>query len=338
MEKRPLSVVDSSEDSDEPGVSRDVHKHHHQQVHLNRDHRIHDTVSNTTPVIATTTGTTLGGLATPSTAVDTDEPIETTTGQEITFTFPSPTTVAPELKNEKMMTTTGLQKVSNRTYSRGKKGSRRQKLKDPGVNRTDADEGDNFRRRKVHHQRRNGTILTNSVHDDAVSVNTTDNVETISTLPETTPLNKHHHHHHHHHQEKESHSTVPSVTPPPTFSTEKSIAAETGDVVEHADKPIQGKKYEETTGTKTITFGTSYMQSSHSVPTSLSTGSIREHQTTPKSIQHVRKQPMATVTTTPRTLRAPRNRTGGGLGPARIDVTIVEPSDRKYKPGKLILQ
>lgn len=333
MDKRPHLVVDGSEDSDEPRGSRKLHKQHHQRVHLNRHHKKWDkTIPSTSGTTATPT-TTITSTATPlstfaASSTRINESLKTSAAQETTFTFSPVTTEAPNLEEEKVVVPE-FQKTTNGTLSRGRKGPRRQKFKEFGVNRTDIDEGGNHRRRKGHHHRRNNTILTNSVHDDVVGVNLTDNVETATLLPETTPL-----HRHHHHRPKEPQITVSSSTRPTTSTTEKIGTGEKiPSVMEDAEVPVHEENHADATGRVNTPSNTLPTVSSDSMPATTSTPTISQGQTTTRISSHGRRQPSVPVVTTPRTLKTPKNRTSGGLGPARIDVTIVEPSDRKYKPG-----
>ncbi|XP_046616752.1 extracellular sulfatase SULF-1 homolog isoform X1 [Neodiprion virginianus] len=328
MNMRP-HIADDDEDAEEPGGARKFHKQHHQKLHLNRHHRKYEKITpNTSP-----TSTTEASAKTPMSTIgahstSTKESPKTLASQETTSPLLPTTTEVPKLVQEEGLPSTAevQQRATNGTFSRGRKGPRRPKVqKDVGENMNDTDEERaNHRRRKVHHHKKNSTILTNSVHVDVAGVNLPETIET-TVQQEVTPL------HRHGHRQKHISIGVSTPTTSTLSPTDKFYDVEAPLVLEDTDASMEEERNhsEDHAG---VTFAP---ETRHTEPSS-STIPPTTHailRPTSKNPPHARGQISLTTTTTPRTFRPLKNRTTGSLGPARIDVTILEPPDRKYKQG-----
>lgn len=185
-----------------------------------------------------------------------------------------------------------------------KKQPRRQKTKETSTNRTEIEDDKPQKRRKTHHHRnKNNTLFTNSIHDDGLHVNTTD--ATLSTRDYTTERHNY------------KFTTVPT-----TFTETNTRQGEIADVSRSNEDPTTESVTElETTVTITSTRTTEVPKSSLTI-------------TKVTSLDQSRNTFTAIPTTTSPVKRYPKtqkNRTSGILGPARIDVTILETPERKHK-------
>ncbi|XP_012259560.2 extracellular sulfatase SULF-1 homolog isoform X1 [Athalia rosae] len=334
MNIRPIIIA--GEGSDDPQGSEDSRKtsKHHQRVHVNRHHKKYDKI--TIPLTSTTSLPTTNAKLPPDTSAvsssEAGDSMRTSLNeQETTFSILTSTTesVSRFEEDEKVAGIADqTQKINSGVLSRGRKGPRRQKIKETVNNRTtETDDDKGYRRRKVHSHRKNNTILTNSVHDDLhATVNLTDNIDVIIP-PETTPL------HRHHHRQKQPPTIVgsSSFSPPNPTHTTFSPTQKLTDKTEDSSKEDAHPKVTDAVTLVTETIQTEPTTTPMTPPTQ--TPRQQTHDTLPRVTLHSRKQPAVLVTTTPKTLGALKNRTSSGLGPARIDVTIVEPANRKHKQG-----
>jgi len=306
MIKRP-QFSDNEEKLADAEETRGSHKAHHHSLkgHASRHHKKHDKIAHTTDFITNTTTQSVTKInTTPS-----DEKISTTEEKPDKYSSSSIETSTTEIIAETSATTI-------LTTVRPKKPPRRQKIKETSMNRTEIEEDKPQRRRKTHHHRRNNTLLTNSVHDDVPRVNTTyvTSDVTLSTQNPTT-------HERHNHK---------FMTVPATTITEVSTV-------------IQGTQYSEVSSnfSEDHTTESIAITESGTTITMTSTHMTELSKTNPidKSFTRPRNISIMLSTTTPSMKKYPKvqkNKTSGILGPARIDVTILESPDRKHKQGTIM--
>ncbi|XP_029158423.1 extracellular sulfatase SULF-1 homolog [Nylanderia fulva] len=187
------------------------------------------------------------------------------------------------------------------TTLKPKKTTRRHRTKETSANRTEVEEDKTQRRRKVHHHhRKNNTLLTNSVHDDIPHANTTDISDVASSTTAQDPAMT---------REARRYTTVPTTV----------------DVFRTSSDFNQDRTTESIAITESGTTGTS-MYTTENIPRTSSFVGKGSSSNRPRNTS-------LTQTTTPlprKYSKIPRNRTGT-LGPARIDVTILEAPERKHK-------
>lgn len=342
---RPQNVDDqSSEDREGNDGVEKMRKHNQERTHLNRHHKKYEKTIVSTP--------------TTSISVDEDEDDESkkkilaSVQDEKILLTDQPTTISKTITESSKIDIEDIEIVdeqhktiiNNVTISnRGKKGHRRQKFKESGNNRTSIEEERINRRKKINnnqnHNRRNNTVFTNSVHDDIIgSVNLTDNIQTVTTLPETTLTHRHNHHNHRHKETaKVSLSSTSSTISPNPKTLDEEIP-----IVNQEDTELSIEEEQELTDHFTNLPDTTLLVETTTVTTlsndtSTQTVLVPKIRNTETSYSRDRGQSSTFMfTTTQRSVKNLRNRTSGGLGPARIDVTILEPSDRKYKQGEII--
>ncbi|CAG5097533.1 Similar to Sulf1: Extracellular sulfatase SULF-1 homolog (Drosophila melanogaster) [Cotesia congregata] len=252
------------------------HHHHHHNKNHTRHHKKHDKL----PVSTTGSSTQVYYSSTTSFSSTSSG----STSEEITET-PAPEGLdrSYDSATQGKITTSELPRTTTvPTTIKAKKSSRRQKINKDNVD-VRTDEEDKPRRRKIHHHKlnkfnnsiNNNTLLTNSVNDNNLNVNS-------NVSSDNWPIR----------EEKES----------------------TVDVIKN-----NVKDYSTTARQSVSTTPMSTRASTTASPTTTTTT------TTPAT---------TTTITTKKPLKIIKNRTG--LGPARIDVTILEPPDRKHKqPGSM---
>ncbi|XP_020282354.1 extracellular sulfatase SULF-1 homolog isoform X2 [Pseudomyrmex gracilis] len=289
MIKRPLFFVDNEEKLGDAGEPHKTH-HHPPKGLVGRHHKKHDksTTNESTAKISTT----------PS-----YEKVSVTEVKIDKYsTTPSETSFIAEIVTETPVTT-----VSSTV--KPKKQPRRQKTKETSTNRTEIEDDKPQRRRKTHHHRnKNNTLLTNSIHDDSLHVNTTD--ATLSTRDYTT----------------EGHSykfTTVTTAFTETNTRQEEIADVSRSNIFNEDSTTESVTELETTVTITSTRTTEVPRSSLTITKVTSPDRSRNTFTaTPTTTLPVKRYP-----------KTQKNRTSGILGPARIDVTILETPERKHKPA-----
>lgn len=199
----------------------------------------------------------------------------------------------------------------------------------------EADEDRTHRRRKVHHHRKNNnTLLTNSVHDDTLNLTLTDvdgtTSSSISSSSSTTAASSALPHRHHHLQNKYSTTTASD----PTSRSEGEHLFSQGLDRAATESIAQTTNY--TTSTESISATPTevnriapveQIQYSSTTETTLSTSSTVQTSTTANATAE------SSTTTTKRPQKIHRNKNHSTLGPARIDVTILESADRRHKQG-----
>jgi len=206
------------------------------------------------------------------------------------------------------------------TTIKPKKTPRRQKIKETSANRTEIEEDKPQRRRKVHHHRKNNTLLTNSVHDDVPRVNTTETSDALSSTRDPT-------------SERQTYGRQKFTTVPTTIAETSTMRQEFIDVSRissdlNQDHITESIPVSESGTTATMTS----IHTTENVPRTSAT--IGKGSSSNRS----RSTSLTVPTTTPlprKYSKVQRNRTSGILGPARIDVTILEAPDRKHKQGKI---
>lgn len=310
-------------DAEEPRTSHKPH-HHPPKNHVNRHHKkydktVHTITDHTTS--RTTDPITKIGISVSNEKISTAEerldkystnPIETSTA-ETTYV-------------------TGTPGVTILTTIKSKKPAHRQKIKEIFTNRTDIEEDKPQRRRKMHHHhRRNNTLLTNSIHDDVVTgvahvnVNGT-NDATLSTQDPTTPER---YDYNQHRFTTNSSATMTEATIMRQGITD--VFRSSNDfATDHTTESIVVTELKTTT---TMTLAQATERPRTSPATSRSANPDRS-----RSNIHISTIPITMPTTTLSVRKYPKvqkNRTSGILGPARIDVTILEAPDRKHKQSTL---
>jgi len=301
MIKRP-QFLDNEEKLADAEETRSSHKTHHHSPkgHASRHHKKHDKIAHTTADLITNTTT------------ESVMKINTTPNDE-----KSSTTEEKPDKYSSIETTTETETSTTMilTTVKPKKQPRRQKIKETPTNRTEIEEDKPQRRRKTHHHRRNNTLLTNSVHDDVPRANAT-YVTSDVTLSTQNPIREKHNH---------KFMTVPATT-----ITESSIARQ-GTHYSEVFRRNNDSSGDHTTESITITESgsTITMTSIHMTEMPKTNPAIDRSFSRPRNTSIM-------LSTTPSMKRYPKvqkNRTSGILGPARIDVTILESPDRKHKQG-----
>ncbi|XP_032685493.1 extracellular sulfatase SULF-1 homolog isoform X3 [Odontomachus brunneus] len=327
MKKRPQFVPDNEEKLADAEESHGSHRpyHHPPKGHTSRHHKKYDKTTHANAERVTSTST---EFATTETATSTvDERMSTTKEKPDKHSTISIETAWPGASSATETST-----AATTTSGRSKKQPRRQKTKE--TNRTETEEDKPQRRRKTHHHRRNNTLLTNSVHDDvaprATQVNVTvvaDNTgETTTSITQDTTS-------HNRHNDGERVLTTMPVTMTATVQTttvQQADVSRSGNDLQHTDRGAESTATEQPPGTTaTIT----NMQTTDTPRTNPVTGKTA-------SPDRSRNTPIGTTPTMPTTTqplrkytKVQKNRTSGILGPARIDVTILEAPSRRHKQG-----
>lgn len=309
MIKRP-QFTDNEEklaDAEETLDSRKTH-HHLSKGHASRHHKKHDKTTHTTADRDTTTES--------STKFDTtlrNEKVSTVEGK---FDKDNITSFETFITETVVETSTSIL-----TTVKPKKTPRRQKIKETSANRTEIEEDKPQRRRKVHHHRKNNTLLTNSVHDDVPRVNTTETSDVLSSTRDPTT------------SERQTYGRQKFTTVPTTIAETSTMRQEFIDVSRissdlNQDHITESIPVSESGTTATMTS----IHTTENVPRTSAT--IGKGSSSNRS----RSTSLTVPTTTPlprKYSKVQRNRTSGILGPARIDVTILEAPDRKHKQGKI---
>lgn len=308
MIKRP-QFADNEEKLADAEETLDSHKTHHlPKGHVSRHHKKHDKIAHTTVDRDTTT--------------ESAAKIDTTLSNE---------KVSTEEKLDKYNTTsfetfTGETVIETSTTTilttiKPKKTPRRQKIKETSANRTEIEDDKSQRRRKVHHHRKNNTLLTNSVQDNVLRVNTTVISDiTLSTRDPTTSER--------HTYSRQKFTTVPTTIAEASTSRREFIDASKTSSDLNQDHITESIAVTESGTTITMTS----IHTIENVPRTSAT--IGKGSSSNRS----RSTSLTIPTTTPlprKFSKIQRNRTSGILGPARIDVTILEAPDRKHKQGKI---
>ncbi|XP_012225536.1 extracellular sulfatase SULF-1 homolog isoform X2 [Linepithema humile] len=310
MIKRPHFIPDNEEKLADAEESRGSHKTHHPpKNHASRHHKKHDKIAHTTT--DRITSSTTESAAKISTILG-DDKVSISTERK--FNKYSTTT---ETSTTETVTETPITTIF--TTIKPRKSPRRQKNKETSTNRTEIDEDKPQRRRKVHHHRKNNTLLTNSVHDNAPRVtlimNTTDSSDATSSTQDSTTGERYNYNQHK--------FTTATNTIVEGSTTRQRIA----DVFRSTNDFNEDHTTESVTVTETTMAMTSHITevpgTNSAISQDASVDRSRSMSTTP------------TTTTSPmkRYPKVQKNRTSGLLGPARIDVTILEAPDRKHKQG-----
>lgn len=309
MIKRP-QFADNEEklaDAEETLDSRKTHQL--PKGHASRHHKKHNKTTHTTVDRDTTTESTTKIVTTLR-----NEKVSTVEGELDKYNTTSFETFTAE--------TAETSTTSILTTVKPKKTPRRQKIKETSANRTEIEE-DKIpqRRRKVHHHRKNNTLLTNSVHDDVPRVNTTDTSDVLSSTTRDPTISERH-----------TYGRQKFTTVPTTIAETSTVRQEFIDVSRissdlNQDHITESIPFSESGTTTTMTS----IHTTNNVP--------RISATIGKGSSPNRARSTSIVSTTtplPRKYsKIQRNRTSGGLGPARIDVTILEAPDRKHKQGRI---
>lgn len=307
MIKRP-QFADNEDKLADAEEALDSRKTHLPKDHASRHHKKHDkTVHTTTDRYTTTESTAKIGTTLSNEKLST---MEGKLDKYYTTSFETFTTEPIAETSTTILTTV-----------KPKKTPRRQKIKETSANRTEIEEDKPQRRRKVHHHRKNNTLLTNSVHDDVPRVSTTDTSDTTSTTRDSTT------------NERQTYGRRKFTTVPTTTET-STTRREFIDVFRTSSDFSQDHTTESITVTESGT--TMTMTSIHTTENQPRTSTTLGKG--PSSPNRSRSTSSTVPTTTPlpkKFSKTQRNRTSGVLGPARIDVTILESSDRKHKQGKI---
>lgn len=312
MIKRP-QFPDNEEklaDAEETRGSHKIH-HHPPKGHASRHHKKHDKVTHTTADLIT--NMTTESVTKISTAPGDEK--ASTTEEKLDKYSTTP------IETSTMETVAETSASTILTTVKSKKPPRRQKIKETSTNRTEIEEDKPQRRRKTHHHRKNNTLLTNSVHDDVprvTHVNTTYATSDV-TLSTQNPTTREKHNYSH------KFTTVPG-----TMITEVSTMRQS---TQYLGISRSNNDFNEDHTTESIAVTES------GTMTSTYTAEVpRTNPAVDKSFDRPRNTSV-TLPTTPSVKRYPKvqkNRTSGILGPARIDVTILESPDRKHKQGIVI--
>lgn len=310
MIKRP-QFLDNEEKLADAEETRSPHKTHHYppKGHASRHHKKHDKITHTT--IA-------------------DFIVNTESVTKINTTPRDEKGSTTEEKSDKYSTTTILETSTTETVDetsattvKPKKSPRRQKTKETPTNRTEIEEDKPQRRRKIHHHRRNNTLLTNSVHDDVLRVthvNTTYSSSDV-TLSMQNPTSRERYNYSH------KFTTVPATTEASSTRQETQYSG----ISRNNNNFNEDYTTELTAATESGTTVT--MTSAHVTEVSRINPVIDKSFDQPRNISVISPTTISSVKKYP---KGQKNRTSGILGPARIDVTILESPDRKHKQSTVI--
>ena len=299
MLKRPPSFGENADellDSEESQTSL-PHKSHHRHLknHTNRHHRKHDKITRPMTFPTNLHSTTKVTPSERTVVTDQISAIETIS----------------LLEEESTPQTSRIDEINKSAIpltSRPKKPSRRQKPKEFPGNKTDNEEDKNQRRRKNHHHhhhRRNNTLLTNSVHDEIQNTNVSVNTATTTGFQNTI----------HRNNDRED-SLTTEITVAEIASTDKDNQKLEQEIGEQTSTHTESSMFTESSQ------NSDYDTSKAAITGSFSTIELTTMATTMSVFNASKKLP-----------KLLKNKTTGVLGPARIDVTILEPPDRKHKQG-----
>ncbi|KAL0104073.1 hypothetical protein PUN28_017043 [Cardiocondyla obscurior] len=308
MIKRP-QFLNNEEKLADAEETRNLHKtpHHSPKGHASRHHKKHDKITHTaTDFIMNTTEFVTKINTTPR-----DEKESTVEEKPDEFSTISIETSTLETISETLATTV-------LTTVKPKKPPRRQKIKETPTNRTEIEEDKPQRRRKTHHHRRNNTLLTNSVHDDVPRVTNTTYITSNVTFFTQNPMTRERHNYSH----KLTSASATTESSSIRQETQYSGVSQNNNFNEDRTTVSMAVTESGTTGTVTSTHTTEVPRTNHP--------------TIDKSFNQFRNTSLTLPTTMPSVKRYPKiqkNRTSGILGPARIDVTILESPDRRHKQG-----
>ncbi|KAF7408665.1 hypothetical protein HZH66_003202 [Vespula vulgaris] len=348
MIKRPQFIPDNEEESAEPEEPHVSHKPHYHtsKNHTSRHHKKHEkgphansiNVTTTTTHRSTSKSTQFSTIEKDSTIHDDNINRYNVTQAEISINERESTL---ELSNTTTTTTTTTTATATATATtittttmspKAKKIPRRQKVKEPSNNTTDSEDNKQQRRRKISYNRKNNnTLLTNSVHDDVPpNQNVNENIGTVTPSQEDQVT----------FNQKSQYRTNKSTNVPIVFTS-----AHDGTQDNYRSNNVNNKLttteltshhvssfVTETPGSiGTVQFGTPVFKPTVSAALNHPTSTKSETtSTTSSTIQ------LTVPTTIPPAKKLPKvqkNKTGAILGPARIDVTILETPDRKHKQG-----
>lgn len=302
MIKRP-QFLDNEEKLADAEETRSSHKtHHHPSKHASRHHKKHDKITHTTADF-----------------------IANTTTESVTKINTTPSNEKGSMTEEKSdkysttpieTSTTETTGETSATTVKPKKSPRRQKTKETSTNRTEIEEDKPQRRRKIHHHRRNNTLLTNSVHDDVLRVthvNTTYITGDVTLSTQNPTILERHNYNHK--------FTTPATTEASNMRQEIQYSGVSRNNDFNEDHTTESIAVTESGTTVTMTHMTEVPRTNSAVD---------------KSFDQARNLSVTfptTISSAKRYSKVQKNRTSGILGPARIDVTILESPDRKHKQG-----
>ena len=280
---------------------------HHAKYNTSRHHRKHE------------------GISTPETLSSTPRPQKHTTNPKEFSTVVKEESgrnlVAVDLDLELTTREKGSTVLNQRTTtpkSERQKAPRRQKTKEF----IEVEEEKPQRRRKTHHHKRNSTVLTNSVHDQVSTGNATGNI-TVTVKPQTPPAPHRHHHNYPQYETKLTTLSASSTTHKPSKNVEEDDDEDDED--DDKESNFDNKDFARMTTEPVTLRKPAPIPDSTTSTEALTTGSIT-------ATQRLTKAPTISVK---RPIKSQRNRTSVVLGPARIDVTILEAPDRRHNQGKV---
>ncbi|XP_046837755.1 extracellular sulfatase SULF-1 homolog isoform X2 [Vespa crabro] len=330
MMKRPQFIPDNEDESvdpEEPHVSHKPH-YHTSKNHTSRHHKKHEKGPHTNSINVTTTTTHRStSKSTQFSTIEKDSTIHEDNINKYNVTQGEISINERDSTLELFGTTT-----TTTMLPKSKKIPRRQKIKEPSNNTTDSEDNKQQRRRKFsYHRKNNNTLLTNSVHDDVPpSQNVNDNIGTVTPSQEDVTFNQRT-------QYRSNKSTnVPIVFTSVHDGTQDNYRSNnvnnklttTELTSQHGSSFVT-----ETPGSiGTVEFGTPVFKPTVSTALNHPTSTTKSETTgiTSSTIQ------LNVPTTIPPAKKLPKvqkNKTSTILGPARIDVTILETPDRKHKQG-----
>ncbi|KAI4503426.1 hypothetical protein M0802_001648 [Mischocyttarus mexicanus] len=330
MIKRPLFIPDNEEEpseSEDPHVSHKPH-YHTSKNHTSRHHKKHEKGPHANSINVTTTTTTHRSTSKSSqfSTIEKDSTIQEDNFNKYNVTRPELSTHERESSTLELSSTT-----TTTMLPKAKKNPRRQKIKEPSNNTTDTEDNKQQRRRKMPYNRKNNnTILTNSVHDDVPpNHNVNENTGTVASIQDDVTYNQ-----------KSQYQTDKSTNVPIVFTSVHDNTQEDNyrsnnvnnklTTTEVTSQHVSSFVTETPGSIGTVEFGTPMFKPTVSTTVNNPIPSKSETNTAGSTIQ------LTVPTTIPPVKKIPkvqRNKTGGILGPARIDVTILETPDRKHKQG-----
>lgn len=306
MIKRP-QFLDNEEKLADAEETRSSHKTHHHSPkgHVSRHHKKHDKITHTTTDLIMNTTT---EFVTKINTTPKDEKGSTTEEKPDKYG-----TTPIEISTMETIGETSATTVL--TTVKPKKTPRRQKTKEIPTNRTEIEEDKPQRRRKIHHHRRNNTLLTNSVHDDIPRVNITYTTSDVTLLTQNPTTHERHNYSH-------KFTTVPSTTDASSVRQE----------IQYSGVSRSNNDFNENRTTESIAVtepGTTVtMTSIHMTEVPRTNVAIDKNFDQPRNTSVTLSTTMSSMKRYP---KVQKNRTSNILGPARIDVTILESPDRKHK-------
>ncbi|KAK2578928.1 hypothetical protein KPH14_011134 [Odynerus spinipes] len=321
MIKRPQFMPENEDEpaeSEDPRVSHKPH-YHASKNHTSRHHKKHEKGLHTSLINVTTTTARSTVKWTQSTGErESTVHKDNTSGYNVTFGVD--TTRERESTIELATTTTTM-------APRTKKIPRRHKVKEQSGNTTDIEDNKQQKRRKIpNHRKNNNTLLTNSVHNDVANQNTSETTETIAPTQGVTFSQRPQYRPNKSTNTPAIFTSVHDSTQDGYRSNHVNIKSSTTEVtpqrvpafVTETSESIGTVELQTPVFTPTVSMAESQPTTSTTESTSGSTVQL----TIPTTIPPAKKLP-----------KVQKNKTGAILGPARIDVTILEPPDRKHKQG-----